>query len=65
MALGGHGTVPDELGIVSLAFPLLASPGAITSVILSFQTSGLAVTIFSITLAIGITYVIFYLTTPI
>jgi multiple antibiotic resistance protein len=59
------GTVPDESGVVPLAFPLLAGPGAITSVILSFQTSGLTVTILSITFVIGITYVIFYLTTPI
>lgn len=59
------GTVPDESGVVPLAFPLLAGPGAITSVILSFQTSGLTVTILSITFVIGITYVIFYLTAPI
>src|SRR5215216_6644029 len=31
------GTVPGESGVVPLAFPLLAGPGAITSVIISFQ----------------------------
>ncbi|MBA3751050.1 MAG: MarC family protein [Nitrosopumilus sp.] len=59
------GTVSDESGVVPLAFPLLAGPGAITSVILSFQTSGLTVTMLSIAIVIGITYVIFYLTVPI
>ena len=59
------GTVSDESGVVPLAFPLLAGPGAITSVILSFQTAGLAVTMLSIAIVIGITFVIFYLTSPI
>ena len=56
------GTVPDESGIIPLAFPLLAGPGAITSVILSFQTSGLIITILSIAIVIIITYVIFLFT---
>ncbi|MBV9176818.1 MAG: MarC family protein [Nitrososphaeraceae archaeon] len=47
-----------ESGVVPLAFPLLAGPGAITSVIISFQTSGLLVTVFSIAIVIGITYVV-------
>lgn len=59
------GTVPDESGVIPLAFPLLAGPGAITSVILSFQTAGLAVTMLSIAIVILVTYVIFYLTKPI
>jgi multiple antibiotic resistance protein len=59
------GTVSDESGVVPLAFPLLSGPGAITSVILSFQTAGLAVTMLSIAIVIGITCVIFYLTSPI
>jgi len=56
------GTVSDESGVVPLAFPLLAGPGAITTVILSFQMSGLMVTILSIAIVIGITYVVFFLT---
>ena len=56
------GTVSDESGVVPLAFPLLAGPGAITTVILSFQMSGLMVTILSIAIVIGITYVVFSLT---
>ncbi len=56
------GTISDESGVVPLAFPLLAGPGAITTVILSFQMSGLMVTILSIAIVIGITYVVFFLT---
>lgn len=59
------GTVSDESGVVPLAFPLLAGPGAITSVIRSFQTAELAVTMLSIAIVMGITFVIFYLTSPI
>ncbi len=47
-----------ESGVVPLAFPLLAGSGAITAVIISFQTSGLAVTAISILIVIGITYVV-------
>lgn len=53
-AAGGQG----ESGVVPIAFPLLAGPGAITAVIISFQTTGLAVTALSIVIVIGITYVI-------
>jgi multiple antibiotic resistance protein len=47
-----------ESGVVPLAFPLLAGPGAITAVMISFQTSGLIVTALSIVIVIGITYVV-------
>jgi multiple antibiotic resistance protein len=50
--------ISEETGIVPLAFPLLAGPGAITAVIISFESSGLIVTAFSITVAIGTAYVI-------
>ena len=59
------GDISDESGVVPLAFPLLAGPGAIAAVILSFQTSGLITTLISIVIVIGITYVIYYLTDPI
>jgi multiple antibiotic resistance protein len=59
------GTISDESGVVPLAFPLLAGPGAITSVILSFQSTGLAVTMISIVVVIGLTYIIYSLTNPI
>ena len=59
-------TVSGESGgVVPLAFPLLAGPGAITSVIISFQTSGLIVTILSIIIVICITYAILRLVNPI
>lgn len=50
--------VSEETGVVPLAFPLLAGPGAITAVIISFESSGLIVTAFSISIAIGTVYVI-------
>ena len=56
------GTISDESGVVPLAFPLLAGPGAITTVILSFQMSGSMVTILSIAIVIGLTYIGLYLT---
>jgi multiple antibiotic resistance protein len=56
------GTVSDDSGVVPLAFPLLAGPGAITAVILSYQTAGLNVTMLSIAIVIGITYMVFYST---
>ena len=54
---GGAGA-QGESGVVPLAFPLLAGPGAITAVIISFQTAGLIVTALSILIVIGITYVV-------
>lgn len=57
--------ISDDSGVVPLAFPLLAGPGAIASVILSFQTSGLIITMLSILIVIGLTYIIYYMTDPI
>jgi multiple antibiotic resistance protein len=54
---GGEGA-RDESGVVPLAFPLLAGPGAITAVMISFQTAGLIVTALSILIVIGITYIV-------
>jgi multiple antibiotic resistance protein len=62
---GSGGGATGESGVVPLAFPLLAGPGAITSVIISFQTAGLIVTILSIAIVIGITYVILQAINPI
>ncbi|MDQ3873085.1 MAG: MarC family protein [Thermoproteota archaeon] len=53
-AAGGQG----ESGIVPLAFPLLAGPGAITAVMISFQTAGLLISALSIIIVIGLTYVV-------
>jgi multiple antibiotic resistance protein len=54
----GSQSLQDESGIVPLAFPLLAGPGALTLVILSFETYGMWVTILSIVIVLGITYAI-------
>lgn len=48
----------SESGVVPLAFPLLAGPGAITAVIISFQTSGILITALSIGIVVGVTAVI-------
>lgn len=48
-----------ESGVIPLAFPLLAGPGAITAVIISYQANGLITSILSIAIVLGITYVIF------
>ena len=61
----GGGSVPGESGVVPLAFPLLAGPGAITSVIISYQAAGFVVTILSIAIVIGITYIILLFVNPI
>jgi multiple antibiotic resistance protein len=54
-----------ESGVVPLAFPLLAGPGAITSVIISFQTAGLIVTMLSIVIVVSATYIVLLLVNPI
>lgn len=48
-----------ESGVVPLAFPLLAGPGAITAVIISYQTNGLVTSILSIAIVLFVTYIIF------
>ena len=45
-------------GVVPIAFPLIAGPGAITSVIISQQKDGPIVTLLSIIIVIGITYIV-------
>jgi multiple antibiotic resistance protein len=40
------GSVKEEVGVVPIAFPLLAGPGSITAVIISYQTSGFLITFF-------------------
>ena len=61
----GTGRDAGESGVVPLAFPLLAGPGAITSVMISFQTAGLIVTMLSISIVIVITYIVLLLVNPI
>ncbi|MDE1724565.1 MAG: MarC family protein [Thaumarchaeota archaeon] len=61
----GSQSLQDESGIVPLAFPLLAGPGALTLVILSFETYGIWITIISIVVVLGITYAILRSVDPI
>ena len=60
---GFNNSALGESGVVPLAFPLLAGPRAITSVIISFQTAGLIVTMLSI--VISATYIVLLLVNPI
>ena len=55
----------SESRVVPLAFPLLASPGAITSVMISFQSAGVVVTMLSILIVIVVTYIVLRLANPI
>jgi multiple antibiotic resistance protein len=59
------GDTAEDTGAVPLAFPLLVGPGAITSVIISYETSGLIITILSIAIVIGVTYLTLFLVNPI
>ena len=59
------GSVKEEIGVVPIAFPLLAGPGSITAVIISYQTSGFLITFSSIIIVMAITYVILRMVNPI
>lgn len=61
----GGGNIEQEPGIVPLAFPLLSGPGALTIVLISFQSSGGLVTLISIIAVTIITYVVLLLSEPI
>jgi multiple antibiotic resistance protein len=62
---GGTGREAGGSGVVPLAFPLLAGPGAITSVMISFQSAGLILTMLSISIVIVITYIVLRFVNPI
>jgi multiple antibiotic resistance protein len=61
----GSSSISGDSGIVPLAFPLLAGPGAITTVIISLQAYGWIVSIISIVVVVLATYVILHLENPI
>jgi multiple antibiotic resistance protein len=60
-------SISGDSGIVPLAFPLLAGPGAITTVIIiiSLQTYGWIVLIISIVFVVLVTYLVLVLENPI
>jgi multiple antibiotic resistance protein len=53
-----------DSGIVPLAFPLLAGPGAITIVMISLQAYGWIVSIISIILVVLVTYLVLHVENP-
>jgi multiple antibiotic resistance protein len=61
----GRSSISGDSGIVPLAFPLLAGPGAITTVIISLQAYGWIVSIISIIIVVIFTYLLFHLQSPI
>src|SRR5215208_8073759 len=60
----GASSISGDSGIVPLAFPLLAGPGAITTVIISLQTYGWIVSIISIVFVVLVTYLVLHLKNP-
>lgn len=61
----GRSSMAGDSGIVPLAFPLLAGPGAITTVIISLQAYGWLVSIISIVFVVSVTYLVLHLGDPI
>ena len=61
----GRCSIYGDSGIVPLAFPLLAGPGAITAVIISLQAYGWLVSIISIVFVVSVTYLVLHLENPI
>ncbi|HEU4443280.1 MAG TPA: MarC family protein [Nitrososphaeraceae archaeon] len=57
-------SVSGDSGIVPLAFPLLAGPGAITTVMISLQAYGWVVSIISIVFVVLVTYLVLYVENP-
>jgi multiple antibiotic resistance protein len=57
----GDSSITGDSGIVPLAFPLLAGPGAITTVIISLQTYGWIVSIISVVFVVLVTYLVLQL----
>jgi len=51
-------TSPESIGAVPIAFPLLVGPGAITTAIVTLQTSGMVVTLASIVVTFGASWTI-------
>ena len=57
-------SISADSGIVPLAFPLLAGPGAITTVMISLQTYGWIVSIISIVFVVLSTYLVLHVENP-
>ncbi|HKG30750.1 MAG TPA: MarC family protein [Nitrososphaeraceae archaeon] len=57
-------SVSGDSGIIPLAFPLLAGPGAITTVMISLQAYGWIVSIISIVFVVLVTYLVLHVENP-
>jgi multiple antibiotic resistance protein len=51
-------TVREDIGAVPIAFPLLVGPGAITTLMVFHQTSGIVVTVISVLLVMFLTRIV-------
>ncbi|MBS7623500.1 MarC family protein [Candidatus Bathyarchaeota archaeon] len=51
-------TAREEVGAVPIAFPLLVGPGAITTLMVFHQTSGIVVTVVSVLLVMSLTRIV-------
>lgn len=58
-------TSPENVGAVPIAFPLLVGPGAITSTMVTLQTSGLLITVLSVLIIFGWIWVVLRFINPI
>jgi multiple antibiotic resistance protein len=59
-----NSSTSGDPGIIPLAFPLLAGPGAITTVIISLQAYGWIVSVISIIFVVIVTYLVLQLGNP-
>ena len=53
-----------EVGAIPLAFPLMAGPGAITTVIITLESYGLLIAMLSIAIVLGLVFVTFHFINP-
>ncbi len=51
-------STPEDVGIVPIAFPLLVGPGAITTTMITLQSSGIVVAVASIAVVMAATWVV-------
>ncbi len=58
-------TAPERIGVVPIGFPLLVGPGAITTTILTLQTSGVIITIIAVLIVFAVVHIILRLIDPI
>jgi multiple antibiotic resistance protein len=56
---------PESVGAVPIACPLMVGPGAITTIIIILETSGIVVTLLSVLIIFGIVWIVLRLIDPI